>query len=330
MTAPRNRAPRRKVVIVGAGAVGATFAYALAQAGLAEEIALVDMNRELAEGQVLDLGHGLPFFPPVNIKVGSESDYADAQVVVMTAGSKQRPGEPRLDLLRRNAGIVESVVDAMLRQNSSAILLMVSNPVDVLTHVALRRSGWPRGRVFGSGTVLDSARLRYFLSQHCQVDAHNVHAYVLGEHGDSEFAAWSLCHLAGMSMDHYCGLCRRCADWREYRAGIERRVRESAYHIIGYKGATWFAVGLALVRIVEAILRDQRSLLTVSVRLEGEYGLVDVCLSVPCLVAEAGVVRVVESPLVPDEMAALTRSAGILRAALESLQQPPTSAPGTA
>lgn len=180
---------KRKVVIVGAGDVGASFAYALAQAGLAEAIALVDRNDALARGQALDLAHGLPFLSPVNIHAGTADDYADAAVIVITAGAKQQPGESRLNLLSRNACIVAEVMDAIVASGSRAVVVVVTNPVDILTHVALRRSGLPPQRIFGSGTVLDSARFRYLLSRHCGVDVRNVHAYILGEHGDSEVAA---------------------------------------------------------------------------------------------------------------------------------------------
>jgi L-lactate dehydrogenase len=196
---------------------------------------------------------------------------------------------------------------------------LVSNPVDVLTYVAHKRSGWPRGRVLGSGTVLDSARFRYLLSQHCGVDVHNVHAYILGEHGDSEFAAWSMTHLAGIAMDEYCPACRSCTDWAQERAEIVQEVRDSAYHIIDYKGATYYAVGLALVRIVGAILRNQQSVLTVSTVLDGEYGLGNVCLSVPSVVTQEGIVRVLEADLTPDEREALARSAAVIQKAIEAL-----------
>jgi len=309
----------RKVLIVGAGAVGSTFAYALAQSGLAEEIVLLDMNRDLAQGQALDLAHGVPFFPTVHITAGTQEDYADAQVVVITAGAKQRPGETRLDLLHRNASIVEGIVDDMVARDSQATVVLVSNPVDVLTYVAHKRSGWPRGRVLGSGTVLDSARFRYLLSQHCGVDVHNVHAYILGEHGDSEFAAWSMTHLAGITMEEYCPACHSCADWAQERAEIVQQVRDSAYHIIDYKGATYYAVGLALVRIVGAILRNQQSVLTVSTVLDGEYGLKDVCLSVPSIVTQEGIARVLETDLAPDEREALAHSATVIQKAISAL-----------
>ncbi|MCL4694937.1 MAG: L-lactate dehydrogenase, partial [Candidatus Hydrogenedentes bacterium] len=199
--------------------------------------------------------------------------------------------------------------------------IVVSNTVDVLTNVALQQTTWPRGRVIGSGTVLDSARLRYLLSEHCNVDIHNVHAYMLGEHGDSEFAAWSMTHLAGIPIDAYCPACHKCANWMDERKSIEERVRNSAYHIIDYKGATWFGVGMALVRIVEAIVRNQRSVLTVSTRLDGEYGLSDVCLSVPCIVSENGVDEIVDCGLPNHERDRLVASGGILKAAIASLEQ---------
>lgn len=310
----------RKVVIVGAGHVGATFAYALAQSGVADEIALIDLNRELAQGQVLDLSHGRFFFPSVYIHAGNSEDYADAQVIVITAGAGQKPGESRLDLLQKNARIMRHIVDDIVAQNSPAVLLVVSNPVDVLTYVAQRHAGWPTRRVMGSGTVLDSARLRYLLSQHCNIDVHNVHAYVLGEHGDSEFAAWSMVHLAGLSMEQYCPICGKCGEWEEERKAIEEAVRNSAYHVIDYKGATYYAVGLALVRIVSAILRNEHSVLTVSTVLEGEYGLEDVALSVPCIVSQEGIDRVMAAALPPEEDAALQASASILKEAIAQLE----------
>jgi L-lactate dehydrogenase len=308
----------RKVVIVGAGAVGSTFAYALAQRGLAEEISLIDMNQGLAAGQVLDLAHGLPYYPPVQINVGNKKDYSDASVIVITAGAKQNPGETRLDLLQKNASIVEAIVDDVVSENSQAILVVATNPVDVITYVALKRSGWPKGRVIGSGTVLDSARFRYLISQYCNVDVGNVHAYILGEHGDSELPAWSLTHVAGIPIDEY-GPKYGSGDWSAERERIVREVKESAYHIINYKGATYYAIGMALVRIVGAILQDQNSVLTVSTLLEGEYGILDVCLGIPCVVGHGGVMKVVEAALSKEEEKALERSAATLREALKNL-----------
>ena len=309
----------RKVVVVGAGHVGSVFCYALAQSGAAEEIVLVDANAGLAQGQALDLAHGQPFFPTVSIRAGGVSDYADADVIVVTAGAAQKPGETRLQLLQKNAAIMAAIVGDITAQQAAGVLLVVSNPVDVLTRVALERSGWARGRVIGSGTVLDSARFRTLLSRHCGVDVHNVHAYMLGEHGDSEFAAWSMTHVAGMPMEQYCPLCKGCVDWDAERKRVEQEVRDSAYHIIGYKGSTYFGVGMALVRIVKALLRGENSVLTVSTRLDGEFGLSGVCLSVPCIVGRRGVVRILESELAAREREALAASADVLQRAWSQL-----------
>jgi L-lactate dehydrogenase len=309
----------RKVVVVGAGAVGSTFAYALAQKGLAEEIDLIDASHDFAEGQALDLAHGMPYYPSVQIRVGQKQDYADAQVIVVTAGAKQGPGETRLALLQKNAAIIESIVDDIVSQKSQAVIVVASNPVDILTYVALKRSGWTKGRVIGSGTVLDSSRFRYLLSQHCGVDVGNVHAYFLGEHGDSEFPAWSMTHIAGVSIDDYCPMCNKCNNWQRERERIVKTVKESAYHIINYKGATYFAIGMALVRIVGTILQDQRSVLPVSTLLEGEYNLRDVCLGVPSVVGQGGAREIVEAPLLPGEEESLQKSASILQAALKEL-----------
>lgn len=309
----------RKVVIVGAGDVGATFAFSLAQSGLADEIALIDANKKLQAGQVLDISHGLPFFPPVSINEGDQNDYADAQAIVITAGAGQQPGESRLSLLQRNARIMESIMDDIVAQNSNAVIIVVANPVDVLTRVALERSGWDRGRIIGSGTVLDSARLRYLISKYCGVGVHNVHAYILGEHGDSEFAAWSLTNIGGIPVDAFCLENGSRETWMQDRARIEEQVRHSAYHIIDYKGSTSYAVSLALVRIIGAILRNQSSVLTISTALQGEYGLKDVCISIPCLVGGHGVERIIEADLPEAEAVALSRSAEVLREAYSKL-----------
>lgn len=303
----------RKVTIIGAGAVGSSFAYAMMQHGAADAIALVDINVEYARGQAEDLAHGRCFTDPVQIAAGSAEDYRDSSVIVMTAGAKQKEGESRLDLLGRNIEIVESVVDDIQAQDSKAVLVVVSNPVDILTYAATRHSGWPRERVLGSGTVLDTARFRHQLSQHCGVDVQNVHAYILGEHGDSEFAAWSMAHVSGLQMHDYCKVCRQCTDWEAEREKIVETVRDAAYHIIDYKGATNWAIGLALTRIVGALLRNQKSVLTLSTLLEGEYGLEDVCLSVPCLVGSGGMERILEGDLFPEEKEKLHSSAKVLQ-----------------
>ena len=312
----------RKVVIVGAGQVGSTFAYTLAMRGLADEIVLIDANRELAKGQVLDLAHGQAFFPSSQFREGGPSDYSDASLIVITAGAKQRPGEGRLELVQRNAVIMRGLIDEIVAQDSRGVVLIVSNPVDILTYVAHQRSGWPRGRVMGSGTVLDSARFRYLLSRHCGVDVHNVHAYIMGEHGDSEFAAWSTTNMAGMPFEHFCRVCAKCEDKPAGRQGIVHDVRHSAYHIIDYKGATWFAVAQAMTQIAAAVLRNQHTVLTVSSVLEGEYGLSGVSLGVPSIVSWKGVEQVLEVDLPPDEQWALEKSANALREVIAGLDTP--------
>jgi L-lactate dehydrogenase len=324
MPASRQGPNYRKVVVVGAGDVGASFAFALAQDGVASEIALLDARPGQAEGQALDMAHGLPFLTPTNIHAGDQHDYADADVIVITAGAKQRPDESRLNLLERNATIIRSIMDGIIAQKAPGIVVIVSNPVDILTYVAQQHSGWPRERIIGSGTVLDSARFRYLLSRHCGVDVRNMHAYILGEHGDSEIAAWSMTHVAGMPMTDYCAICGECDDWAKTREEIVVQVRRSAYHIIDYKGSTCYGIGLALVRIVGAILRDEHSVLTVSCRLDGEYGIRDVCLSVPCVVSRQGIQRIIQGRLTEAEQQGLSRSAAILRGTLDDLARTTT------
>lgn len=311
--------PRRKIVVVGAGWVGATYVYALMHTGLASEIVLVDIDPKRVEGEVMDLEHGLAFVQPANIRAGGYSDCADANLVVITAGAKQASGQSRLDLARRNAEIIESICDQINKSNSSAVLLVVTNPVDVLTYVARRRLGWPRQRVIGSGTVLDSARFRFMLSRHCGIDTRNVHAYVLGEHGDSEVVAWSMTHVAGVSMKDYCAVCQGCVSNKTHQE-ITRRVRDSAYHIINYKGSTYYAIGLTLTRISAAILRNEHSIMTVSLLMQDEYGVDDVCLSVPCIVGEGGVERIITVPLSEAEQRDFEASAKKLKEVLDSLK----------
>jgi L-lactate dehydrogenase len=286
--------------------------------GAARGIVLVDADKERAQGQALDLSHGAFFTPPVEILAGDYEDCSGADVVVLCAGAKQKPGQSRMDLLGQNVEICKAVVEKVVPHASDAVLLVVANPVDVLTYAALRFSGLPRERVIGSGTVLDSARFRYLLSRHCRVDPRNVHGYVLGEHGDSEVVAWSITRIGGMQMDDCCRTCvRRCSD--AHRDSIAEEVRNSAYHVIEAKGSTNFAVGLALVRIVTSILRSENSVLTVSTLMEGEYGIHDVCLSLPAILNRNGVERVLSPPLADEEVQALRSSAEAIRLAQEQV-----------
>ncbi|MHC4114199.1 MAG: L-lactate dehydrogenase [Planctomycetota bacterium] len=309
----------RKVVVIGAGSVGTTYVYALMHTGLVQEIVLIDIDEKKVRGEVMDLEHGMAFVPPVEVRSGDYSDCADANLIVVTAGAKQKPAQSRLELIQCNADIVKSICDKIKKYDSQAVLIMVTNPVDTLTHLALNQLGWPRKRVIGSGTVLDTARLRYMLSRHCGIDTRNVHAYILGEHGDSEVAAWSMAHLAGIPLKDYCAICQGC-DSRTEHEDIVRRVRDSAYHIIDYKGSTFYAIGFSLTRISAAILRNEHSILTVSLLLQGEYDIHDICLSVPCVIGNTGVERVVTAGLSEDEQAALKASAQTLREVIDNIK----------
>jgi L-lactate dehydrogenase len=308
----------RKVVIVGAGQVGATFAFALMTSGLAGTIVLIDQAAERAEGHVMDLNHGLSFVQPSRIYAGDYTDCRDASIVVITAGASQKPGETRLDLAQRNADIFKSVIPQIV-QHHPKMVVVVSNPVDVLTYVALKISQYPENRIIGSGTVLDTARFRYLLSRNCQVNPRNIHGYIIGEHGDSEVPVWSQVNIGGVPFRDYCTVCRKHCSGNE-RDEIFNQVKGAAYEIISRKGATTFAIGLALVRIVGSILRDENSVLTVSTLLDGYHGISDVCLSIPVILNRNGVSRALDIVLDESEVGKLKASADILKAAIKELR----------
>lgn len=313
------RAQPTRIAIVGAGSVGATFAYALLLSGLAAEIVLIDTNRAKAEGEAMDLNHTVPFAHPTRIWAGSYPDCAGAVVTVITAGAAQKPGESRLDLVQKNTAIFLQIVPEVARHNPDGILLVATNPVDVLTYLTIKLSGLPAQRVIGSGTILDTARFRYLLSEHFGVDARSVHAYIIGEHGDSEVPAWSLATIAGMRLPHYCAR----HDVPHDQAAMDeifRQTREAAYQIIERKGATYYAVAAGLMRIVEAILRDQRTVLSVSSLIQDYRGIHAVCLSLPTVVNRAGVERVLNVELEEQELASLRQSAEVLKSTLAGLE----------
>ncbi len=312
-----NAYRHRKVAIIGTGLVGMSYAYALTIKGLVREIGLVNRTPARAEGEAMDLSHGLPFVKPVDIRAGGYNMCRDAQIVVITAGASQKKGETRLDLLKRNVSIIEEVVPRILKYNPDPILLIVSNPVDILTYIALKVSGLKPGRVIGSGTVLDTMRFRHLLSTHYNVDSRNVHGYVIGEHGDSEVLVWSRVNIAGIPLINYCQACGKFIE--EKKKSIDEDVRNAAYHVIEKKHSTYYAIGLAMVRITEAVLLNQQSVLTVSTLMRGEYGMKDVCLSLPSLVGSNGVSLVLSSPLDENEEDALLNSARILRDGLSSV-----------
>lgn len=310
-----------KAVIIGAGQVGCTCAYTLLLSGLVSDLVLIDINEKRARGEVLDLSHGIPLCPPANIVYGDYPDCVDADIVVLSAGVSQGPNETRMDLTRRNAKVFQSTVPMVAQYAPQTILLIVTNPVDVLTYVSHGLSGFPAERVIGSGTVLDTSRLRYLLSRHTRVDPRNIHTYVLGEHGDSELPAWSMTTIAGMGMDEYCGLCAACEGSLSQFAmeSFDAQVRNVAYDIIEAKGATYYAVALAVRRIAEAILRDEQAILTVSSVLHGVYGLEGVALSLPAILGREGVRQVLPIHLSGDERDKLMRSAGVIREAIQGL-----------
>ncbi len=308
---------RGKVVIIGAGAVGSTCAYTLMLKGIFSEISLIDINRDKAEGDALDMNHGLCFTKSVSINAGGYDECADADMIIITAGVAQKQGESRLDLLKRNKHIFENIIGEIKNHAPHhPILLIVSNPVDILTYVAYRLSGWEKEKVIGSGTVLDTSRLKYMLSCHTGIDAKSIHTYIIGEHGDSEVAAWSQTRIAGLSLDGYCEN-GDCGGKNERR--LLDDVRSSAYEIIEKKGATYYAIALAVARIAEAIVNDEKTILTVSSVLEGEYGYSGLCLSVPTIVGGSGVEGVIEVPFDEDETAALDKSARTLESEISAL-----------
>ena len=312
----RNAASR--VAVVGLGNVGASLAYALLFSGLAAEIVLVDKNVAKAEGEAMDLNHAVPFAHPTRIWAGDYKDCAGAGVVVMAAGAGQKPGETRLDLLQRNAHIFEEVVPRLVEHNRDCILLIATNPVDVLTSLSLRLSGLPSNRVIGSGTILDTARFRYLLSQHFGVDPRSVHAFIIGEHGDSEVPVWSLANIAGMRLEEFCAAQGRSCDWKELDSIFEH-TRDAAYHIIARKQATYYAVAAGLMRIIEAVLRDQNTVLSVSSLVSGMYGISDLCLSLPSIVNRSGIEKVLHLQLSEAEVHKLQQSAQVLKDTLATL-----------
>lgn len=307
-----------KIAVVGAGNVGATFAFAAVMAGVASEVVIVDANEQRAEGEAMDLQHAVPFTRPVRVQAGTMEDCAGAAVTVVAAGAGQRPGESRLDLVRRNADIFCSIIPPLAAANPDGIVLVATNPVDVLTYHAWKISGLPPERVIGSGTILDTARFRMLLADHFEVDPRSVHAYIIGEHGDSEVPVWSAANIAGMRLVDYCA----ANDVPYDRAALDdifERTRDAAYHIIERKGATYYAVAAGLLRIVEAIIRDQNTVLSVSSLIRDFYGIEDVYLSLPAVIGRSGVQRTLKLDLSPEEASGLRRSASVLRATIAEL-----------
>jgi len=316
LCAHSDRGP--KIAIIGAGFVGTTFAYSLLIHGLASEIVIVDIDKERAEGEVMDLNHGIPFAHPARIWSGDYADCKDADIVVVSADRGQKIQQSRLELAGSNLEMFRQIIPNITKHSRDCILLVVTNPLDVMTYAALKLSGFPRNRVIGSGTALDTARLRYLLGEHLRVDPRNVHAYIIGEHGDSEVPVWSLANVAGMRLKDYCPLCRTPYHPEEFN-DLFLKVRNAGYEIIRRKGRTYYAVALALTKIVECILRDENAVLTVSCFLENYHGVSDICLSVPTILNRTGVRDIILLPLDENEVSEFQKSASIIKNVAKSL-----------
>ncbi len=301
-----------KVAIIGCGFVGSASAFALMQSGLFTEMVLLDANHQKAEGEAEDIVHGIPFGRPMQIYAGDYDDIADAAIIVITAGANQKPDETRRDLVHKNIAIFQSIIPEITKRDFEGILLIVANPVDILTYTAQKLSGYPEKRVIGSGTVLDSARLKYHLGQHLGVDSRSIHAFIIGEHGDSELAAWSEARVGGMPINDFCEL-RGHYDHEASMEKIFNSVKNSAYEIIARKHATYYGIAMAVCRICAAIVRNEQSILPVSSLMTGEYGLENVVLSIPAVVDENGIETVVPIELNEKELSELQQSATVLK-----------------
>lgn len=308
----------RKVAVIGTGFVGSSSAFALMESGLFTEMVLIDADKNRAEGEALDISHGLPFARPMKIAAGDYDDIVDAAIIVVTAGAGQKPGETRLDLVKKNVAIFKSIIPEIAKRNCKGILLIVANPVDILTQVAVKLSGFPENRVFGSGTTLDSARLKYLLGEHLQVDARSVHAWIIGEHGDSEIVAWSSANVSGVPISEFCEM-RGYTKHDEHMEEIAQGVKNSVYKIIEKKKATYYGVAMAVRRICEAIIRDEKSVLPVSSIQHDTYGIEGVTLSMPAIVGKDGIEKQVKIKLNEKEQEALKKSAGALKKVLADL-----------
>ncbi|AUM63085.1 L-lactate dehydrogenase [Brevibacillus laterosporus] len=306
-----------RVALIGSGFVGSSYAYALLNQGIVNELVIIDVNKDKAEGDAMDLSHGLPFTSPMKIWAGDYSDCKDADLVVITAGANQLPGETRLDLIEKNVRIFNKIVTSIMESGFQGIFVVASNPVDVLTYATWKISGLPHEKVIGSGTLLDTARFRYLLSRAFEVDSRSIHAYIMGEHGDTELPVWSQASIGGKTITEC--LKQGVGPTKEELDQIFINVRDAAYHIIEKKGATYYGIGMSLARLTKAILYNQNSILTISTLLQGEFGLHDTYLGVPAVVNRSGVREVVEITLNEEEKAKLKHSADVLKQALSTI-----------
>lgn len=302
---------RQKVILVGDGAVGSSYAYAMVLQGIAQEVGIVDIYKDKTKGDAMDLSSALPYTAPKKIYSAEYSDCKDADIVVITAGAPQKPGETRLDLVSKNLKILKSIIDPVVESGFDGIFLVAANPVDILTYATYKMSGFPKERVIGSGTSLDTARFRQEIADLVQVDARSVHAYILGEHGDTEFPVWSHANIGGIKISEWI---KNHPDIDESKlVNIFENVRDAAYNIIKLKGATFYGIGTSLARITKAIFNDEQAILPLSVYMEGQYGLNDVYIGTPAVIGRNGIVSVLEIPLDDQEKESMNKSAGQLK-----------------
>jgi L-lactate dehydrogenase len=310
-----------KISIIGCGNVGMRYAYALVMSGLARQIVLTDRDRKRLEGEVLDLSHTAPYVSPVEIIAGDYPDTKDSDLVVITAGKKQKVGQSRIDLVKDNVEVFKEITSQIVKYSPNTILLVVTNPIDILSYAAYKFSSKPAKEVIGSGTVLDTARFRFLLAKHCNIDPHNVHAYILGEHGDSELPVWSRAMIGGILFKEYCPMCSRyttCPHKKQLN-NIFLEVKNSAYEIIEKKGETSYGIGLALVRITRAILHDENAILPVSSLVKGYLGIKNVYLSLPAIVNKDGVKQVLDIKLNKEEEQAFKSSASAIKKVIKEV-----------
>ena len=319
MAETRQELDLRKVAIIGCGFVGAASAFSLMQSGLFSEMVLLDVDHKRAEGEAMDISHGVPFAKTMQIYAGDYDDIINAAVIVITAGANQKPNETRLDLVHKNVAIFQSIIPEIAKRNYQGILLIVSNPVDILTYVALKLSGFPENRVIGSGTVLDTARLKYKLGEHLGVDSRSIHAFIIGEHGDSEIVAWSSANVSGVPLETFCEM-RGHFSHEEATEQIAKTVKNMAYDIIARKSATYYGIAMSVKRICEAIVRDEKSILPISSMMYGEYGIEGISLSMPAIIGENGLETKVPIELDEEETESLIASANTLKEVLKTIK----------
>ena len=309
----------RKVAVIGCGFVGSATAFTLMQSRLFSEMVLLDANEEKADGEAKDIAHGVPFAGQMKIYAGNYDDVADAAIIIVTAGANQKPDETRLDLVHKNVAIYKIIIPEIASRDYQGILLIVSNPVDILTYTALKLSGLPENRVIGSGTVLDTARLKYALGEHLSVDSRSVHSFIIGEHGDSEIAAWSSTNVSGIPLNDFCEM-RGHFNHEASMEEIANRVKNSAYEIIAKKHATYYGIAMSVKRICECIMRDEKSILPISTIMHGEYGIENIALSMPAIVGVNGVETHVPISLNEEEAQKLKESADALKKVIDGLE----------